>query len=89
MRAPLLARAEEAIKYEYETAMKECSEALKLAMNKENPSATVSAIRLRAELRGLLIERKEVGKPGEFSDLTDKELDEELARVEARGPIDP
>jgi hypothetical protein len=42
---------------------------------------------LRSELRGLLIDRKEIGRVGEFANQADSELDAEIARIEATGVI--
>lgn len=52
------------------------------------PQGANKALELIGKELGMFVERSEVGKPGEFAELDDKELDEELARVEARGLIE-
>ena len=52
-----------------------------LARETKQVSAAIAATQLSAKLVGLLIDRKESGQPGDFSDLTT--ADEILARVRA------
>src|SRR3990172_1571822 len=42
-----------------------------------------AALEVLARWKGMLIERREVGKPGEFSDLSDAELDAEIKACRA------
>ena len=79
LRAPVVAAA----RYGLQEAMSECSDAIALAKSTENVSAFVSAIALRAKLNGLLVERRETGKPGQFDDLSDAELESERKSREA------
>lgn len=61
--------------------MKESAAALNLALLVEQPVAAVAAVALRAKLNGLLVDRKEIGGPGAFVDLSDDEI---WARLAAR-----
>jgi phage terminase small subunit len=84
LRAPVVAEA----RYGLKEAMDECAEAMNLARATEQAGAFVSAVALRAKLAGLLVERREQGKPGEFADLKDKseaELEEEARALLADG----
>ena len=57
------------------------------AQNMESNSASrIKALELMAKYHGLLIERKEVGEPGEFDKLTNEQLDEEINRHLERRP---
>lgn len=47
----------------------------------------VSALNTLAKWKKMLIDRSEVGRPGEFDDLTDADLERELAALEARDVI--
>ena len=51
-----------------------------------NSSSRIKALELMAKYWGLLIERQEVGKPGEFATLSNEELDEEIDRHFDRRP---
>ena len=51
------------------------------------PFARIKALELLAKYHGLLIERQEIGKPGEFDKLTDEQLEEEILKVLPRRPI--
>lgn len=51
-----------------ESLSEELDEAKALALKIDQPSAAVSAITVKAKLFGHLVDRKEVGKPGEFTD---------------------
>ena len=62
------------IGYTRDDAMKECETAMALALEVKNPTGYVAAVTLRAKLSALLVERKEVGGPGDFEALTDDEL---------------
>lgn len=61
------------------------------AMNGENGAIRLKALELLAKHHGLLIERKEIGGPGEFAKMTDDELSSELLdlaeRRQAAGPL--
>jgi len=45
-----------------------------------NLNAAVRALRLCCNIKGMLVHRHEVGDPGEFSRMTDEELDRSLER---------
>ena len=49
-------------------------------------SARIKALELMAKYHGLLIERQEVGKPGEFDKLTDEQVETEIERMLERRP---
>lgn len=59
----------------------ELEEARLLALKLEQPTAMVSAIMGRAKVAGVLIDRSEVGKPGDFSSMTDEEIVQEIERL--------
>lgn len=59
-------KAIERIAYTVETAMAECKIAMDLAIQKEQPAALVSAIRLRAELQRLLVQQSETRQVDEW-----------------------
>lgn len=50
-----------------------------LARELKQPAAAVSAVDKLAKLYGHMIERKEVGRPGDFSRMTEDELDDFIA----------
>ena len=52
------------------------------------PSTRVRALEILARHHGLLIERSEVGQPGEFARLTDSEVDDEIMMIMSIGPDD-
>jgi hypothetical protein len=54
------------IGYSKVDAMAEAQSALHLAVSTKNASAAVAAVKLRAQLNNLLVERREVTKPSEF-----------------------
>ena len=54
------------IAYTVETAMAECQMAIDLAIEKGQPGALVSAVRLRAELQRLLVHQSETRSVDEF-----------------------
>ena len=58
--------------------LEELEEARQLAKQIEQPSAMVSASMGRAKVAGIVVDRKEVGKPGEFSNVPDDELVEAI-----------
>jgi len=58
-------------------------EARKQAVEINQPSAAVSAIVAKGKLAGLVVDRKEVGKPGEFEGMNVDELREHIAREAA------
>lgn len=64
-----------------ESLLKDLAEDRALARETKQVSAAIAATQLSAKLVGLLIDRKESGQPGDFSDLTS--ADEILARVRA------
>ena len=57
---------------------------MQLAYVAGNAAPVVTAIRLKCELNRLVVKQEEVGKPGEFDDLSD---DEVRARREALAAI--
>jgi len=64
-----------------ESLLDDLAEDRALARETKQVSAAIAATQLSAKLVGLLIDRKESGQPGDFSDLTS--ADEILARVRA------
>jgi len=58
-------------------------EARKLAAEINQPSAAVAATLGKAKVAGLIVDRKEVGKPGEFEGMNVDELREYIAREAA------
>jgi hypothetical protein len=62
-----------------ESLLHDLAEDRALARETKQVSAAIAATQLSAKLVGLLIDRKESGQPGDFSDLTS--ADEILARV--------
>jgi len=60
--------------------LNELEEARKQAVEINQPSAAVSAIVAKAKVAGLIVDRKEVGKPGEFEGMNVDELREHIAR---------
>ena len=64
-----------------ETLLRDLAEDRALARETKQVSAAIAATQLSAKLVGLLIDRKESGQPGDFSDLTS--ADEIMAKVRA------
>jgi hypothetical protein len=64
--------------------MEELDRAMQLAYALGAAAPTVSAIRLKCELKRLIVKQEETGKPGEFDSLSD---DEVRARREALATI--
>jgi hypothetical protein len=60
--------------------MKELDEDRELARQLKQPSAAIAATVAQAKLAGLIVDRKEVGQPGEFENMKAEELAEVLAR---------
>jgi hypothetical protein len=54
-------------------------QAFNLAISKEQSAGAVSALSFLGKLHGVLIERKEVGKPGDFDNMTSNELRDFIA----------
>jgi hypothetical protein len=75
LRAPIV----EKVRYDLEDAMRECEDAIALAKTKENPSAYVAAIQLRAKLNGLLVEER-ANKRAPLEEMSDAALDQQIAR---------
>src|SRR5262245_29177276 len=63
--------------------LNELEDARKQAVEINQPSAAVSAIVAKAKVAGLIVDRKEVGKPGEFESMNVDELREHIAREAA------
>ena len=61
--------------------LNELEEARKQAVEINQPSAAVSAIVAKAKVAGLIVDRKEVGKPGEFEGMNVDELREHISRA--------
>lgn len=57
----------------------ELEEARALALREGQAAAAVSATATKAKLVGLMIDRKETGKPGDFDNWTEDQLREYLA----------
>lgn len=74
------ARAEMTIAVTLDSLMRELEEARQLAFARGQASAAVSATVGKARLAGLIIERREVGQPGQFDGMTDEQLVEEATR---------
>ena len=60
--------------------MKELDEDRELARQLKQPSVAIAATVAQAKLAGLIVDRKEVGQPGEFENMKAEELAEVLAR---------
>jgi hypothetical protein len=89
--AELQAQAAKSAKITIESICEELSEATAVAKSKGQAQAMVSASALRAKLAGLMVEKVEVGAPGDFDDLTTTAqiVDRELALlVEQFRPVD-
>ena len=89
--AELQAQAAVDSKVTVESICRELDEANAVAKAKGQAAAMVSAATLRAKLAGLMVERVEVGNPGEFDGLnsTAEIVDEVLAQlVEQFRPVD-
>jgi hypothetical protein len=87
----LQAEAAKSAKITIESICEELSEATAVAKSKGQAQAMVSASALRAKLAGLMVERVEVGAPGEFDGLTSTAeiVDRELSLlVEQFRPVD-
>ena len=63
--------------------LNELEEARKLAAEINQPSAAVAATLGKAKVAGLIVDRKEVGKPGDFEGMNVDELREYIAREAA------
>ena len=59
-----------------DSILAELEEARVMAKKNGQPAAAVSASMGKAKLVGLVVDRKEVGAPGEFADLEDMTTDE-------------
>jgi hypothetical protein len=68
------------VHYTREVLLAELEEARQMALDKNQPSAAVSASIGKARVLGLIIDRREVGDAGAFDDMTDKELISAAAR---------
>jgi hypothetical protein len=64
-----------------ESILNELEDARKQAAEINQPSAAVSAIVAKAKVAGLIVDRKEVGKPGEFESMNVDELREHVSRA--------
>ena len=53
---------------------------------KSPPFARIKALELLAKYHGLLIERQEIGKPGEFDKLSDEQVEAEIKLMLDRRP---
>jgi hypothetical protein len=69
-----------------ESLMDQAETILAAAMEKDQYSAAVSALKEKSVLSGHRIERREIGSPGEFDHLTDDELERVLIeKIQALG----
>ena len=66
-----------------ESLLNELEEARKLAAEINQPSAAVAATLGKAKVAGLIVERKEVGRPGDFEGMKPDELRDYIAREAA------
>ena len=64
--------------------LNELEDARKLAEKINQPSAAVAATLGKAKVAGLIVERKEVGKPGDFEGMNVDELRDYITREAAR-----
>lgn len=62
-----------------ENIIEELEEARKMALRLEQPQAVVAASMAKAKVAGLVIDRKEIGAPGDFSRLQDTEIERMIA----------
>jgi phage terminase small subunit len=62
----------------------ELEEARQLAFERGQPSAAVAASMGKAKLTGQIVERAEVGQPGQFDHMTDEQLVEETTKLARR-----
>lgn len=74
-------KAMEAIAYTRDDAMKEAEEVLKQARELGQLGSAIQAVKLRAQLKGHLIERKEIGGPGDFEAMTPDEIRAEIDAI--------
>ena len=81
--AELQARGAERAEVTLASLLAELEEARLLAIKENQSSAAVQATMGKAKLTGHIIDRREVGQPGELTSLSDSELVEKAAR-EAR-----
>lgn len=75
-------RIEETKMYSIDRAMREAGEAFEMAKVMRNAGGMVNAVKLRAQLAGHLVEKKEVTSRSERS-LSDEELDQMLKQAAA------
>ena len=68
-------RAIEKAAVSVESLLSELEEARQLAKGKENSSVMVQATLGKAKVGGFIVDKKEIGGPGEFALLSDEELD--------------
>lgn len=62
------------------SVLNELEEARQLAMSIQQPAAATAAVMGKAKVKGLIVERKEVGAPGDFDRMSDDELRNWIAR---------
>ena len=75
----------EKMRYGLEDAMREAEQARRLALaDPKGAGAAVSAVTLKAKLNGLLVERQEAGRPGEFANQSDADLEAQAKQVLAK-----
>ena len=78
--AELQARGAERAEVTLASLLAELDAARQLALKLGQCSAAVAAVMGMAKLTGLIIDRREIGQPGEFDHLTDAELVAKAAR---------
>lgn len=64
--------------YSREVASAEARVIMAAALSAAQYAPALSAAKLRAELAGLLVQRTEVGKPGEFRGISDEDLSAQI-----------
>ena len=73
-----------------ESLVAELEEARLLGLAVEQPAAMVAATMGKAKITGNVIDRKEVGKPGAFEELTDDELQQQIVeQTKELADLDP
>lgn len=83
-----ITKSVETFQYDTDMAMVEAHEALEMARDKHDVTGFVAAVTLKAKLRQLLVDRKEIGKPGDFGLPRESAETQELAaRVKAETAI--
>lgn len=72
-----------------DTIATKLEEAFQVAKGEHQGAAMVSAATAMAKLAGLMIDRKEIGDPYDFSRMTEDELRNEIAKLEGKDQHPP